>query len=66
MHENNCPINEVTADGKHVGRCWMTLEKGNCSRHGDVSKYQKYYMKSGKLTSENDMRKDRGETPWTN
>jgi hypothetical protein len=35
---NCCPINEQTADGVRVGRCWHTLRDGRCPIHGDVRK----------------------------
>lgn len=37
-HPNNCPVQERTADGRPVGRCWFHLPDGKtCPRHGDVS-----------------------------
>lgn len=55
---NNCAINEVTADGVHVGRCWHTLEEigGDylCPRHGHVTSVRKHYEDTGELTSELD------------
>ena len=49
----NCPINECTADGTMVGRCWFHLEDGKtCPRHGDVSDAVKLFLKTGELTKE--------------
>ena len=50
----NCPINEQTADGTPVGRCWHYLEDGKiCPRHGDVSiAVEIYFENQGKLTLE--------------
>lgn len=48
----NCPINEVTADGRATGRCWHYLTNKVCPRHGDVSKELKIYKETGKLTRE--------------
>ena len=49
----NCPINERTADGDLVGRCWFYLPDGyTCPRHGDVTKAIELWVKSGRLTSE--------------
>ena len=58
--DNSCPINEQTADGTTVGRCWFGLVNGQCRRHGDVSKYVEVYRETGQMTLENDMRRDRG------
>ncbi len=65
MHENNCPIISQTGDGTPCGRCWHTLDDMLlCPIHGDVSRYRRRYtLSGGKLTLENDMRKDRGEPP---
>lgn len=50
---HNCPINERTADGVLVGRCWMHLKDGKtCPRHGDVSAAVELYKRTGKLTAE--------------
>lgn len=49
---NNCAINEVTGDGKHVGRCWFHLENNICPRHGDVTEVQEHFRETGELTSE--------------
>jgi hypothetical protein len=55
---HNCPINEQTADGRLVGRCWFALKDGKiCPRHGDVYIEALYYDHTGKLTVENDMRR---------
>ena len=49
----NCPINEQTADGYLVGRCWFHLKEGKfCPRHGDVSKAVEVFNEIGKLTLE--------------
>lgn len=49
----NCPINEQTADGAVVGRCWFYLPDGKtCKRHGDVSDAVERYMLQTKLTLE--------------
>lgn len=52
----NCPINETTGDGVHVGRCWYHLENSKCPRHGDVTAAVKTFEETGKLTSENVIR----------
>lgn len=58
----NCPINEQTADGVTVGRCYFYLEDGNtCPRHGDVSLEVERFDRDGVLTLENDLRARRGE-----
>lgn len=52
----NCPINEQTADGHLVGRCWYHLPDGiTCPRHGEVSNEVLHYMATGKCTRENEM-----------
>ena len=57
----NCPINEQTADGEIVGRCWMHLSDGAiCPRHGDVSDEVFRYERDGLLTLENTFRRRRG------
>jgi hypothetical protein len=49
----NCPINERTADGVLVGRCWYHLPDGKtCPRHGDVGAAVETFEKTGKLTKE--------------
>lgn len=56
---DHCAINEQTADGCVVGRCWFKVENGICPRHGDVSEVQKRYAETGKLTlEENHIRKE--------
>ena len=60
--QRNCPINERTADGVSVGRCWFhTGRDGICPRHGDVNEYLK---RLPKLTDEREGitldRSDRG------
>jgi hypothetical protein len=50
---NNCAINEETADGVAVGRCWFYLTDGKtCPRHGDVSLAMNRYRMNGRLTRE--------------
>lgn len=50
---NNCPINEQTADGIGVGRCWHYLPDGvTCPRHGNVELEVEHYRKTGKTTKE--------------
>ena len=49
----NCPINETTADGVPVGRCWFHLKDGKtCPRHGDVTLAVEHFVKTGKLVNE--------------
>lgn len=49
----NCPIIEVTGDGRPVGRCWFYLPDGKtCPRHGDVLKAVELFEMTGKLTLE--------------
>lgn len=58
LYQNNCPINERTADGQPVGRCWMGLigqEKTQCPRHGRIIAAVAKYRETGKLTDENDL-----------
>jgi hypothetical protein len=58
----HCPIKQVTADGYPAGRCWYHLSDGKtCPTHGDVAKYVQICTDTGRLTSENTMRKDRGQ-----
>ena len=48
---NNCPINEQTADGVIVGRCFYYLPDGRtCPRHGNVEAAVQHYHATGKLT----------------
>lgn len=55
--ENNCPINEMSSDGRMFGRCWFYLGPNKtCPRHGDVSKAVEKYTATGKLTLENEHR----------
>jgi len=57
----NCPINEQTGDGKTVGRCWFYLKDDiTCPRHGNVGVEIEYFIKTGKTTLENTMRKRKG------
>jgi hypothetical protein len=49
---NCCPINEQTADGVRVGRCWHTLVAGRCPIHGDVREAVERYAETGRLTLE--------------
>lgn len=56
---NNCPINEITADGDSVGRCWFYVGKNEvCPRHGDVRKEIAAFRESGKLTREDQREKE--------
>lgn len=58
----NCPINEQTADGTVVGRCWHHLPDGcTCPRHGNVSPEVKVFEEERRLTLENDVLARRGE-----
>jgi hypothetical protein len=50
-----CAVRERTADGESVGRCWFHIKSGVCPRHGDVSKVQAEYARSGCLTDERDL-----------
>ena len=60
-----CAVRERTADGVSVGRCWFHVEAGRCPRHGDVSKVQDEYARTGRLTDEGDLYEARGEhPPW--
>ena len=53
MKCENCPINERTGDGVHVGRCWFHLPDGKtCPRHGDVSEAVRHFESTGKTTPE--------------
>lgn len=59
---SNCPINERTADGICVGRCWFYLKDGKtCPRHGDVSQAVDLFNKTGKLTLEKNKNGDTKE-----
>ena len=61
----NCPINEQTADGTRVGRCWSYLPDGKtCPRHGEVAEEVLYYEQEGFLTAENKMRERKGMLLW--
>lgn len=55
----NCPIKERTGDGTLVGRCWFHCPDGICPRHGNV---QMYIDRLPRLTDENEMRTDRGQS----
>ncbi|KZX57764.1 hypothetical protein A3709_19265 [Halioglobus sp. HI00S01] len=49
----NCPVNEQTANGEVVGRCYFHLQDGfTCPRHGNVEAAVAYFEKTGKLTLE--------------
>lgn len=49
----NCPINERTADGDLVGRCWFYLPDGvTCPRHGNVSEAVEVFNRTKRLTAE--------------
>jgi len=39
--ENNCRVNEQTADGEYIGRCWFKIENGKCPRHGEREENKK-------------------------
>lgn len=47
-----CPINERTADGHKVGRCYFHCPDDRCPRHGDVGEALKLYRETGLLTDE--------------
>jgi hypothetical protein len=51
----SCPINEQTADGDVVGRCWHHLKNNICPRHGDVSEAVRKFEQTGRLTLERDL-----------
>jgi len=54
----NCPINEQTGDGSICGRCYFHLPDGvTCPRHGDVADKVRYFVKTGRTTLENTMRR---------
>lgn len=60
----NCPINEQTADGVIVGRCWYYLPDGHtCPRHGDVTIEVEKFMVNGNLTLENTMLQRKANKP---
>ena len=59
----SCAILERTADGVLVGRCWFHIVDDKCSRHGDVSKVQAEYARTGRLTDEMDLYEARGQKP---
>jgi hypothetical protein len=59
----SCAVNERTADGTLVGRCWFRVVEGRCERHGDVAKVQEEYARTGRLTDESDLYEARGEQP---
>tara|TARA_Y100000817_G_scaffold260550_1_gene214761 strand:+ start:1827 stop:2054 length:228 start_codon:yes stop_codon:yes gene_type:complete len=63
MDVRNCPVNERTAEGKSVGRCWFYCPEGICPRHGDVSSAIAKFKETGKLTDENDIPRKPVETP---
>lgn len=58
-----CAVRERTADGVSVGRCWFNVVDDKCPRHGDVSKVQAEYVRTGRLTDEGDLYDARGERP---
>jgi hypothetical protein len=58
-----CAVNECTADGVRVGRCWFRVVNGRCERHGDVTAVQEHYVRTGRLTDEGDLYEVRGERP---
>lgn len=59
----NCPVNERTADGDLVGRCWFHLPDGRtCPRHGDVGDAVEFYRTTGRLTPEPPAVRPRGDS----
>lgn len=58
-----CAVRERTANGVSVGRCYFHVVDGKCPRHGDVSKIQEHYSKTGRLTDEGDLFEARGQKP---
>ena len=53
----NCAVNEQTADGVVVGRCWHHVgDEDVCLRHGNVKEVMKRYRETGKLTLERNHR----------
>ncbi len=57
----NCPIDEQTADGDLVGRCYLHLPDGKtCPRHGDVGPEVDRFNKTRVSTAENVMRSRKG------
>jgi hypothetical protein len=57
----NCPIQEQTADGVRVGRCWFHLQDGvTCPRQGEVSAEVNFFNATGFTTLEHVMRKRKG------
>ena len=60
----NCPINEQTADGHPVGRCWFYLPDGKtCPRHGNVEPEVEHFNQTGKTTPERVWRERIGAIP---
>lgn len=56
----NCPVNQQTADGDKVGRCWHYLPDGKtCPIHGDVSLAVQRFENTGRLTTEYDHNKEK-------
>ena len=51
---DSCAINERTADGISVGRCYFHVENDMCPRHGNVKSVQDHYRLTGQLTDEQD------------
>ena len=52
----NCAVREHTNDGHSVGRCWEYVgDDARCPWHGDVSKVQKRYMETGRLTDDTEL-----------
>lgn len=63
-HYMNCPINEQTADGVPVGRCWYHLPDGKtCPRHGDVTDEVRIFELEGRTTLENERKGLSNENP---
>jgi hypothetical protein len=61
-----CAVYERTGDGRGVGRCWHLVVDGKCERHGDVTKVQEKYVRTGRLTDEGDLYESRGQCPpWS-
>lgn len=57
-----CPIREQTGDGAFVGRCDFGLNDGyRCPRHGDVSPEIATFIRTGKTTPENELRRRLGK-----
>ena len=56
---NACAVNEETAEGISVGRCWFYVGVEDvCPRHGNVSAVMRYYRATGRLTPEDQEKSD--------